>query len=254
MSNRKNALTRRRFVLGTVGVTATLAGCSGSDTPADDDADQGNGEPTATATPDSDAKATQTASDETTPDLSDSVCAPLSGSPTAYDVSGTAYVFAFDYPETWTVGEPIPGQDGRFQEITSPNVSVNGDPRTATVRVGQSLPALSASEVEAEKEELTTRDVDAFAVVDEQTFDGETVDVLGFPDVPASNYPPAYTLYLPYGTGDSREYYRTSIVTYSDIYGLEDEEGDTCNELIRTATETVRSSLRPNPETTVDNA
>lgn len=91
-------------------------------------------------------------------------------------------------------------------------------------------------------------------VGDEQTFDGETVDVLGFPDTPASNYPPAYILYLPYGTGDSREYYRTSIVTYSDIYGLGDEERDTCNELIRTATETVRSSLRPNPETTVDDA
>jgi hypothetical protein len=258
MSNRDNALTRRRFVLGTVGVTAALAGCSGSDTSTDgSDTDQSNGEPTPTpdsSTPTSDATATETASDETTPDWSDSVCAPLAGSPTAYDVSGTMYVFAFDYPETWTVGDPIPGQNGRFQQITSPSVSVNGDPRTATVRVGQSLPALSASEVEAEKEELTTRDVDAFAVVDEQTFDGETVDVLGFPDVPASNYPPAYTLYLPYGSSDSREYYRTSIVTYSDVYGLEEQDSDACNELIRTATETVRSSLRPNPETTVDNA
>lgn len=260
MSNRNNALSRRRFILGTIGVTTALAGCSGSDTPTDgSDTDQGNGEPTSTATPDSstpasDTAATQTASDETTPDWSDSVCAPLAGSPTPYDVSGTLYVFAFDYPETWTVGEPIPGQNGRFQQITSPSVSVNDTPRTATVRVGQSLPALSTSEVEAEKEELTTRDIDPFAIVDEQTFDGETVDVLGFPDVPPSNYPPAYTLYLPYGSGDSREYYRTSIVTYSDVYGLEDEDSDACNELIRTATETVRSSLRPNPETTVDNA
>jgi hypothetical protein len=264
MSNRDNALTRRRFVLGIIGVTTAVAGCSGSDTPADEDgADQGNGEPTATATPDSstptsDATATQTptqtAGNEATPEGSDSVCASLAASPTAYDVSGTLYVFAFDYPETWTVGEPIPGQNGRFQQITSPAVTVDGDPRTATVRIGQSLPALSASEVEAEKEELMTRDIDSFAVVDEQTFDGEAVDVLGFPDVPPSNYPPAYTLYLPYGSGDSREYYRTSIVTYSDVYGLEDEDSDACNELIRTATEAVRTSLRPNPETTVDDA
>jgi hypothetical protein len=252
MFNRATSLTRRRFVLGTIGATAALAGCSGNDAAADGaDAAPSDGE----TTPTSDATATQTVGDETmTPDRSDSVCAPLAGSPTAYDVSGTPYVFAFDYPETWTVGEPIPGQNGRFQQITSQPVTVDGSPRTATVRVGQSLPALSASEVEAEKEELTTRDVDPLAVVDEQTFDGETVDVLGFPDVPPSNYPPAYTLYLPYGPGDSREYYRTSIVTYSDVYGLEDEDSDACNELIQTATETVRSSLRPNPKTTVDDA
>ncbi|WP_340098917.1 hypothetical protein [Salinibaculum salinum] len=259
MSNRDNALTRRRFVLGTVGATTALAGCSGGDTPADgDDTDRANTEPTPTATPTSDATATQTrtqtAGDETTPDGSDSVCAPLAGSPTAYDVSGTPYIFAFDYPETWTVGEPIPGQNGRFQQITSPAVTVDGNPRTATIRIGQSLPSLSASEVEAEKDEQMTRDVDRLAVVDEQTFDGETVEVLGFPDVSPSNYPPAYILYLPYGSGDSDEYYRTSIVTYADIYGLEDEETDACNGLIRTATETVRNSLRPNPETTVDDA
>ena len=256
MSSRDNALTRRRFVLGTVGVTVALAGCSENDTPTDGgDTDQGNGE--STPTPESSTPSTngtQTDGDEQTPEEDDSVCAPLAGSPTAYDVSGTLYVFAFDYPETWTVGEPIPGQNGRFQQITSPAVTVDGDPRTATVRIGQSLPALSASEVEAEKEELMTRDIDSFAVVDEQTFDGEAVDVLGFPDVPPSNYPPAYTLYLPYGSGDSREYYRTSIVTYSDVYGLEDEDSDACNELIRTATEAVRTSLRPNPETTVDDA
>jgi hypothetical protein len=164
------------------------------------------------------------------------------------------YVFAFDYPETWTVGEPIPGQNGRFQQITSPAVPVDGDPRTATIRIGQSVPALSASEVEAEKDEQTTRDVDRLAVVDEQTFDGETVEVLGFPDVLPSDYPPAYILYLPYGSGSNRRYYRTSIVTYTDIFGLEDEETDTCNGHIRTAVETVRSSLRPNPETTVDDA
>ena len=260
MSNRDNPLTRRRFVLGTVGVTAALAGCSENDTPADgDDAAESNGEPTSTettdsSTPTSNDTATQTADSEATPDESDSVCAPLAGSPTAYDVSGTSYIFAFDYPETWTVGEPIPGQNGRFQQITSPAVTVDGDPRTATVRIGQSSPALSASEVEAEKDERMTREVDRLAVVDEQTFDGETVEVLGFPDVPPSNYPPAYILYLPYGPSESPEYYRTSIVTYSDVYGLEDDQRDACNELIRSATETVRGSLRPNPETTVDDA
>ncbi|MUV89261.1 hypothetical protein GJ629_04570 [Halapricum sp. CBA1109] len=256
MASRHNAVTRRRFVLGTVGVTAVLAGCSENETPTDgDDTDRDDEESTPTPErPTSSSTTTQTAGDETTPEGPQSVCAPLAGSPTAYDVSGTLYVFAFDYPETWTIGEPIPGQSGRFQQITSPPVSVNGDPRTATVRVGQTVPALSASEVEAEKESLTTRDVDAFAVVDEQTFDGERVDVLGFPDIPPSSYPPAYTLYIPYGSGDSREYYRTSIVTYSDVYGLEDQDSDACNELIRSGTETVRRSLRPNPETTVDDA
>lgn len=256
MASRDNALTRRRFILGTVGATVALAGCSESDTPTEGDGtDLDDSESTPTtedSTPSSNT--TQTDGEETTPEESDSVCAPLAGSPTAYDVSGTPYVFGFDYPETWTIGDPIPGQNGRFQQITSPAVSVNGDPKTATVRVGQALPALSASEAEAEKTDLLTRDVDPFAVVDEQTFDGETVDVLGFPDVPQSSYPPAYTLYLPYGSGDSRAYYRTSIVTYSDVYGLEEEDSDACNELIRSATETVRGSLRPNPETTVDSA
>lgn len=86
------------------------------------------------------------------------------------------------------------------------------------------------------------------------TADGETVEVLGFPDVPPSNYPPAYILYFPYVSSESPEYYRTTIVTYSDVYGLEDDQRDACNELIRSATETVRGSLRPNPETTVDDA
>ncbi|MEF8977116.1 MAG: hypothetical protein V5A21_12895, partial [Halapricum sp.] len=167
-------------------------------------------------------------------------------------VSGTPYVFAFDYPETWTVGDPIPGQSGRFQQITSPKVSVDGDARTATVRIGQSSPSLSTSEVEAEKDELMTREADPLAVVDEQAFDGETIEVLGLPDVPPSNYSPAYLLFLPYGSGGSREYYPTSIVTYSDIYGLEDEERDACNARIRTATETVRNSLQPNTETTIE--
>ncbi|QSG04391.1 hypothetical protein [Halapricum desulfuricans] len=265
MSNRDTTLTRRRVLLGTAGVATVLAGCSGSDTPANGgDTDQDGGDPTPTATPDSAGQTsdstttqspTQTADDETTaPDGPDSVCTPLAGSPTAYDVSGTPYVFAFDYPETWTVGDPIPGQNGRFQQIMSPDVTVDGYARTATVRIGQSSAPLSASEVEAEKDKLTTRETDPLAVVDEQTFDGETLEVLGFPDVPPSNYPPAYVLFLPYGSGGSREYYRTSIVTYSDVYGLEDEGRDACNERIRTATETVRNSLRPNPETTIKTA
>jgi hypothetical protein len=264
MVDSDDALPRRRFLLGTVGTTAALAGCLSDDaTTGAGETDQGNGEPTATTESTTRASetttaqpTTQSAEDETTAengttaDEADSVCAPLAGSPTAYDVSGTSYVFAFDYPETWTVGDPIPGQTGRFQQITSPAVDVDGDARTVTMRVGQSSPAISASEVEAEKDALTTRDADPLAVVDQQSFGEETVDVLGFPDVPLSSYPPAYLLFLPYDSGGSREYYGTSIVTYSDIYGLEGDERDACNERIRTTTEMVRNSLRPNPDTT----
>ncbi|MEF8976450.1 MAG: hypothetical protein V5A21_09520, partial [Halapricum sp.] len=114
MPNRDTTLTRRQVLLGTAGVATVLAGCSGGDTSTDgDDTEQGDGDRTPTATPDSTGQTgdttitrspTQTADDETTtPDSPDSVCAPIAGSPIAYDVSGTPYVFAFDYPETWTV-------------------------------------------------------------------------------------------------------------------------------------------------------
>lgn len=246
-------LTRRRFVLGTVGAGAVLAGCVDD---AGSSGDEGVGTDTAGSPPATDSTtAAGSGSPETdteTPVDTSGLCGPLAGSPTAYDVSGTPYVFAFDYPETWTVEEPIPNQStGRFQRVTSPPVSIDGDEGTATVRVGQSFEALTASDVDSQVEEITTRDIDPLTVVDEQTYDGETVRVFGYAD-DSTAYPTLYLLYLPHGSGDGRRYYLMNLVAFSDIHGLEGEQQQSCYARIEAAIETVRSSLRPNPQTTIE--
>lgn len=264
----RRSTTRRRFLLGSTAGMVALAGCGGGDSTGNGN---GNGDTNSTpastptterrttraSTPETTIQTTRTESEMTaeatvTEDSAESICAPLSAPPTSYDVSGTPYVFGFDYPDTWTVGEPLPIDSGRYQRVTSPDISDDGSGQTATVRVGQELDSLTAAEFEADVEEVTTRDTEPLTVVDEQRYDGESLRVFGSSDIDDDRYNPIYLLYLPHGSGDQRVYYRTALVTYTDIYGLTDEQSVSCNERIIAAARTILESLRPNPETTID--
>ncbi|MFC7229615.1 hypothetical protein N0B31_19610 [Salinirubellus salinus] len=238
-------LSRRRVLLASAAAATGLAGCTGGGAPS------GGGTSSPTATPTATATSTPTATDSPTPTESataspgpaDSFCAPLDGSPTPFDVAGTPYVFAFDYVDSWSVGEPIEQSNGRYERLESPVLRSENGESSATIRVGQSFDALTAAEAESFVQDQIDRE-DSTGVAYEESFGGETVRFVEFPNVDVNSY----VFVLPYGDGEAR-YYPTSIVTFLDGGG----PGQTvsrCPDAVDAATQTVRASLTVNAEST----
>jgi hypothetical protein len=225
---------------------AGLAGCSGggdntndgNDTPTPDDTDPQSGTPTDSGG--------QTATPAGSNDGPNPNCARLTGQPTAYDAAETPFVFTFDYVDSWTAVEPLEGPGGRSQAITSPTVTVDGEPESAGIRVGQRFEPLTATEVDGEIADAVAGDFSPFEVVYELEYAGETVRVVGLPDAELA----VYRLWLPY----DGQYYPVEIEVLTSILRLDDDNRQEllCLDAIQTATETVQTSLRPNPETTIE--
>lgn len=249
-------LSRRRILLAAAAAGVTgLAGCtSGGQPSGGGDAD---GTPTATATatvtanPTSTATATddptptEVATENTAPTEASDFCAPIAGSPTPFDVSGMPYVFAFDYVDSWSLGEPIEQSSARYDRLVSPVVSGENGESNATIRVGQSFEALTKAEAEQGIQD-TLDAYDSATIAYEETFDGETVQFVQTSN--AGLY--SYAAYLPYGEGE-RRYYFFSVVAYNENAGQGRDIGD-CSDQVNVATETIRGSLTVNAETTID--
>lgn len=107
---------------------------------------------------------------------------------------------------------------------------------------------------DAESEETiadaTRGDYARASVVHEQEYDGETVQVVGLEGAEL----PIYRLWLPHGSGGQRLYYPVEMDTLTSIVRLDDENRTVtlCAEATLTAAETIRTSLRPNPDTTIE--
>jgi hypothetical protein len=254
---RRTAISRRRFVIGATAAAATLAGCTGNETADGDNSGDGGSvdapDSGSTETPSASQEPVETAAGESesmpgnSPDLD---CSRLTGNPVPYDASDTLFVFSFDYIDSWELADPLAGPGGRTQGITSPVVTVDGERESAGIQVIQSTDALSASEVDSEIASGTESQYARFQVVGEQEFDGETVRVVGISDSDSS----FYQMWLPYGPADQRQYYSLTVNTLTSILRMnEDNESVTlCNDPVYAAVETVRESLRPNPDTTIE--
>ena len=248
-------LSRRRVLLAAAAAGVTgLAGCTSGGEPGG--AGEAIGTPTATATatdtatPTASPTATVTAEPtptETataTPAEAGDFCAPVAGSPTPFDVGGMPYVFAFDYVDSWSLGDPIEQSSARYDRFESPTLSDGDAESSATIRVGQSFEAQTRAGAE-EHTQATLDAYDSATIADEGTFNGETV-----PFVRTSNaglY--SYGSYLPYGDGE-RRYYTFSVVAYNEVSGRGRTIAD-CSDQVNAATETIRGSLTVNAETTI---
>jgi hypothetical protein len=238
--------TRRVFLASAGAAMVGLAGCSGSDDSGDGAGGGGDG-------PDSTANGSTPAGGEgqtATPAKSDSEtgpnCSLLAGDPTAFDAAGTPFVFTFDYVDAWTVQDPLEGPGGRSQGITSPVVRVDGEAESAGVRIGQRFEPLTAAQVDDEIADAVSGDFSPFEVVYELDYADETVRVVGFPDAELA----VYRFWLPH----DGLYYPVEVDVLSSILNR-DEEGQQvllCLDEIQTMVETVRTTLRPNPETTIE--
>ena len=233
--------TRRRFVLGAAGGLVGLAGCTSDGAPVGDGGNDEGGTATATAT----ATEAPTPESTATPGSGDEFCAPIRGSPTRFDVSGTPYVFQFDYVDSWSVGEPIRQSRQWAERLESPVLTSEDGESSATVRVAQALEGVTKDEAE-ERIQMQVDRESSSGIAYEDQFNGETVAFVEFPNVDVNSY----TAYLPYGDGENR-YYSFSIVTYLEGGG-EGRNVSDCTDAVNFATQTVRESLSVNPERTVD--
>lgn len=253
---KRATISRRRFVIGATAAAATLAGCSGSETADGDNSGDSNSggasDSDSTDAPSTTQETTAGESGSTPSNSPDPDCSRLTGDPVPYDASDTLFVFSFDYIDSWELATPLTGSGGQTQDITSPIVTVDGERESAGIQVIQSTDALSASEVDEEIASGTEGQYARFQVVGEQEFDGETVRVVGISD----SDPSFYQMWLPHGPADQRQYYSLTINTLTSILRLnEDNKSVTlCNDPVYTATDTVRESLRPNPDTTITEA
>ncbi|QSG04392.1 hypothetical protein HSR121_0031 [Halapricum desulfuricans] len=253
-------ISRRRFVTGATVAAAAFAGCAGSETtdggnPADSGSSGGPTDSESTTVPNAIQETDKTSgggNDSTPGSNPDPDCSRLAGDPVPYDGSDTTFVFSFDYIDSWELTEPIVGSRGRTQGITSPVVTVDGERESASIQVIQSADPLSASEVDSEIAAGTEGQYARFEVVSEQEFDRETIQVVGISDTD----PSFYQMWLPHGPADRRQYYSLTINTLTSILRLnEDNQSVTlCDDPVHTAAETVRESLRPNPDTTIGEA
>lgn len=238
-----NSVSRRKLLLGLTTATATgIAGCSGGGSAGDSPAgDEGDG-----SSPGTTAGAGGAGTPNDSPDPN---CARLTGSPAPYDVSGTPFVFGFDYVDSWTVDEPLEGPGGRVQGISSPTVTVDGSTESASVALSQKFDPLTASEVDETVADSVSGDYARAEVLDEQQFDGETIRFVGLPDITL----PYYLTWLPYGDGDAR-YYPVTLEIRTTIFRLDDDNvaQELCVDASLESIETVRRSLRPNSDSTID--
>ncbi|MEF8814976.1 MAG: hypothetical protein V5A55_14365 [Halovenus sp.] len=245
---------------GTTAAAVALAGCTGNETADEDNSGDSGSSGDTTDSESTNVPGAIRETDETSGGESDSTpgsspdpdCSRLAGDPVPYDASDTTFVFSFDYIDSWELTEPLVGPGGRTQGITSPVVTVDGERESAGIQVIQSSDPLSASEVDSEIAAGTEGQYARFEVVGEQEFDGEALRVVGISD----SDPSFYQMWLPHGPADRRQYYSLTINTLTSILRLnEDNESVTlCDDPVHTAAETVRESLRPNPDTAIGGA
>lgn len=227
-------ISRRQMLQRTLPIAAAVgvAGCSGGDSSTAEGGDSksttsGNGDASGDSGPD---------------DSPDPDCSRLAGSPTPYDTSGTPFVFAFDYVDSWEVDDPLQGPGGRTQGVSSPIVTVDGETESAGLSLGQKFEPLTAAEVDEAIDSSTGGDYAPAEVRHEQSFGDETIRIVGFPDATI----PYYETWLPY----DGSYYHLTMTLLTSI--LRTEEGELCLDETVAGIETVRESLRPNPGTTIE--
>jgi hypothetical protein len=244
--------TTRRRMLALTGVTTatSLAGCLGGgsgDDGGETDVDGGGGGMTQTSGGGGGGDASTT--DAGPNDRPDPDCTRLTGQPTPLDVSGTPFIFQFDYVDTWRVPDALQGPGGRSQGLSSPVVSVDGEPESAGIRVGQRFEPLTASGVEESIADIVSGDRNPFSVVRELEYDGETVRVVGITDAEL----PTYRFWLPDGS-EPRQYYPFELDCLTSILraGGGEPTRTLCVEPTVAAVDTIVSSLEPNPDTTID--
>jgi hypothetical protein len=243
-----NGPTRRAFLAGTGAAMMGLAGCAGDG----GDASPGAGTPTPDSSdPDPTGDTPTGSSGQTaTPDSTGSGagpnCASLTGQPTAFDAADTPFVFTFDYVDSWTVQDPLEGPGGRNQGVTSPIVRVDGETESAGIRVAQRFDPLTATQVDEEIADSVSGEFSPFEVVHEQEYAGETVRIVGVSDAELA----VYRFWLPH----DGQYYPVEMDVLTSILRFDEQNRQVllCLDAIQTATETIRTSLRPNPETTIE--
>jgi hypothetical protein len=126
---------------------------------------------------------------------------------------------------------------------------VDGEPESAGFRIGQRFEALTADGVDTEIADMTGGDANPAEVVRELEYDGETVRLVGFPH----NDLALFRLFLPHGSGGDRAYYPVEIDGLTSILRIEDGERSLlCLSEIQAVTDRIVDSLRPNPESTID--
>jgi len=241
-----HGVSRRKLLLGLTTTTAVgLAGCSGGGSDADSSGDDESDDPSpGTVT----AASTEPDSASTPNDSPDPNCARLTGSQTPYDASGTPFVFSFDYVDSWTVEDPLLGPGGRTQGLSSPVVTVDGETESAGLTVIQKFDPLTAAEVDKAVADNTSGQYNPAEVVHEQEFNGETVRVIGLADAAL----PYYEMWLPYGDDEAR-YYPVSLQLLTSIIRLDGDNvaRELCLDATVDGAETVRRSLRVNPDSTI---
>lgn len=235
-------VSRRQVLRSTIATAAAVgvAGCSGgeSSTAGSEDSDSS-----------SSGESGETAGGSGPDDSPDPDCSRLAGSPTPYDASGTPFVFEFDYVDSWSLKDPLEGPEGRVQGLSSPVVSVDGEPENAGLTVQQTFEPVTAAEVDETIADSTSGSYARVEVLDEQSFDGESVRFVGFPDAVL----PYYEAWLPYGDGEAR-YYQLKMQLLTSIIRLDEDNvsRELCVEETVAGIETVRESLRPNSDSTIE--
>lgn len=249
----RNHLTRRRLVLGATAATAALTGCLGGGTTDDGSEASPTSTPTSeprTTTPTATATPAPTASDATaTPAESVGTCAPWTGGTTPYEVAGTPFFFGWDHVSSWTPEGITQYSRGSFVRFISP--SVGEDDFALTLRVSQDNVALTAAERDEEIEARLNFEAEPNEVVDEITYDGETVRVLGTVEEEYPFYQPGLAVFLPQGSGEDRRYYGVGAVLY-DGMAVAEADQQACISAAEAAQSAVIQSLAPNPDTTFE--
>lgn len=224
-------ISRRQILQRTLATAAAVgvAGCSGGESSTADGGEE--------------SQSSGSAGGSTPNDSPDPDCSRLTGSPTSHDTSGTPFVFAFDYVDTWALEDPVQGPGGRIQEVASPTVTVDGSTERASVSLTQEFEPLTEADVEEAMPDGSGRGP---VVRYEQSFGEATIRFVGFPDPTV----PYYETYLPY----DGSYYHVTLAVYTSIIRRGDgtDAGELCLDETGAAIQTVRRSLRPNPETTID--
>ena len=245
-------ITRRQLVLGATAATAALTGClgGGGGTESDDDPAAATTTEPPTATP-ADTTPTTTSDPTATPGESTAFCAPWEGQTTPYDAAGTPFFFGYDYVGTWTPEGITDYSSGHFVRFSSP--PVGEDEFSLTLRVSQFDTAFTPAERDEEIEYFLNFEAEPREVVDEITYDGESLPVLGLAEQEVSYYQPGLSVFLPYGSGNERRYYSVGVVLFDGLR-VPDEERQACIAVAEAAQSAVIESLTPNPDTTFEGA
>lgn len=219
-------VTRRRLLAAAgAGATAGLAGCGGgSDDPGGSTPTDAGGGDTPTGT-------------------GEDNCSDLSADLQPFDTSGSPLVFDFDYSTTWR-DRFRRDEDTRYRVVAvSPELTLGDVEGFVSFEFHQPYDPFTAADID---DELGNLEVDLTAV-SELDFGGEAVDVYS-----TSGYPEEvnfHVFWLPHGS----DYYQVKMIFGSTL--LAETDGDLemlCVDTVRSETERVVGSIRPNSGTTID--